>query len=525
MGLWGRIRGKGRASVAESEPHRSAAARRRHHHPPSLGAALGQQGGGSDYDSAGMQASRDASREASETDESDYPTPPPPPPEAPSGAAAEEEGRPRRGSMLSAEDKAKREAERQAEREAAAAAAAEAAASMAEQAAEMAELAGANEQLKKRVADLEKENKELRSLVESTKAECKAELKDLQEKVRDGETKRRKMHNLIQELRGNVRVFARVRPFLPGDKSKGGDPKPWLSVLADGTSLDVLAEVPGTKAKSRAPEATHSFTFDKAFSPSDGQDVVFEEVSEFVQSALDGYNVCLFSYGQTGSGKTHTMQGIGSSGMRGIIPRAVEQVASYKASLEEQGWVYTMKVSFIEIYCEKIRDLLREGGRGKKGAAYDIDHKIAKNDHGANEVTNVNMVAVDPADKSAIAGLMEVAAAARATTKTDMNEQSSRSHSVFTLHLSAENAKLNASVVGQLNLCDLAGSERVDKSGAQGQTLTEAKNINKSLSALAHVFESLSQVRRAGPSSYRALPSLLYMGQVRALYPRCNTGC
>ena len=140
-------------------------------------------------------------------------------------------------------------------------------------------------------------------------------------------------------------------------------------------------------------------------------------------------------------------------------------------------------------------------------------------------MTNVNMVAVDPADKSAIAGLMEVAAAARATTKTDMNEQSSRSHSVFTLHLSAENAKLNASVVGQLNLCDLAGSERVDKSGAQGQTLTEAKNINKSLSALAHVFESLNQVRRAGPSSYRALPSLLYMGQVRALYPRCNTGC
>ena len=73
---------------------------------------------------------------------------------------------------------------------------------------------------------------------------------------------------------------------------------------------------------------SHSFTYDKSFHPSEGQDPVFEEVSEFVQSALDGYNVCLFSYGQTGSGKTHTMMGVGHGGMRGIIPRSIEQVAS-----------------------------------------------------------------------------------------------------------------------------------------------------------------------------------------------------
>ena len=87
----------------------------------------------------------------------------------------------------------------------------------------------------------------------------------------------------------------------------------------------------------------------------------------------------------------------------------------------------------------------------------------------------------------------KVAAAARATKKTDMNEVSSRSHSIFTLHLAAYNERLNAAINGQLNLCDLAGSERVERSGATGQSLTEAKNINKSLSALAHVFESLSQ--------------------------------
>ena len=104
----------------------------------------------------------------------------------------------------------------------------------------------------------------------------------------------------------------------------------------------------------------HKFSFDKVFAPSVSQEKVFLEVSEFVQSALDGYNVCLFSYGQTGSGKTHTMQGSGVGQMRGIIPRAIEQVGSYKLELERDGWDYTMEVSFLEIYNETIRDLLRD---------------------------------------------------------------------------------------------------------------------------------------------------------------------
>ena len=108
-----------------------------------------------------------------------------------------------------------------------------AATAAAEAASENSELAGLNEQLKRRVADLEAELKELREVVATTKQECAESLKELTEKVREGETKRRKMHNLIQELRGNVRVFARVRPFLPGDKAKGPDPKPWLEVKDD----------------------------------------------------------------------------------------------------------------------------------------------------------------------------------------------------------------------------------------------------------------------------------------------------
>eukprot|EP00615_Pteridomonas_danica_P011898 CAMPEP_0114331298 /NCGR_PEP_ID=MMETSP0101-20121206/2313_1 /TAXON_ID=38822 ORGANISM="Pteridomonas danica, Strain PT" /NCGR_SAMPLE_ID=MMETSP0101 /ASSEMBLY_ACC=CAM_ASM_000211 /LENGTH=1158 /DNA_ID=CAMNT_0001461573 /DNA_START=37 /DNA_END=3517 /DNA_ORIENTATION=- len=371
------------------------------------------------------------------------------------------------------------------------------------QAQEMAELAGTNEELKSRVSELEKENQDLKDLLEKTKKDCAATLVELETKVREGETKRRKMHNLIQELRGNVRVFARVRPFLPNDKIKEANPKPWLVVRGDGVGLDVMGSTPTAKGSVMDEYPVYSFEYDKAFHPSQGQDAVFEEVSEFVQSALDGYNVCLFSYGQTGSGKTHTMQGIGAGDMRGIIPRAVQQVAEYKLKLEEQGWEYSMQVSFVEIYCEKIRDLLKKSSNGTKksvggsssmGGSNDSgEHKILRNDYGANEITGVNMVSVDPADEEAMAQLMEIASLARATKKTDMNETSSRSHSVFTLHLKAINKKLNAHIAGQLNLCDLAGSERVDRSGAKGVTLTEAKNINKSLAALAHVFESLSK--------------------------------
>lgn len=120
----------------------------------------------------------------------------------------------------------------------------------------------------------------------------------LEEEIRVGEGIRRKMHNIIQELRGNVRVFARVRPFLPSDGVNTETAVPSVAVHSDGSSLTI----------SKADES-HSFSFDKAFPPQISQEDVFSEVSEFVQSALDGYNVCLFSYGQTGSGKTHSMTG------------------------------------------------------------------------------------------------------------------------------------------------------------------------------------------------------------------------
>ena len=130
---------------------------------------------------------------------------------------------------------------------------------------------------------------------------------------------RRQMHEIISELRGNVRVFARVRPFLPYDNVPAGA-EPWLTAGDDKSSLGVLQSADGKRTTS------HLFNYDHVFAPSASQEEVFAEVSDFVQSALDGYNVCLFSYGQTGAGKTHSMQGSGTGDMRGIIPRAIEKV-------------------------------------------------------------------------------------------------------------------------------------------------------------------------------------------------------
>jgi|TARA_B110000977_G_scaffold160032_2_gene204222 kinesin family protein C1 len=148
------------------------------------------------------------------------------------------------------------------------------------------------------------------------------------------------------------------------------------------------------------------FTFDKVFGPESKQDEIFHEVSQLVQSALDGYKVCLFSYGQTGSGKTHTMLGAGEGDQRGIIPRAVQKVLEQAESLKSKGYSYTMEASYVEIYNEQIRDLLRPGA--------DHDEKLtiaAAPAGGCPTVTGVEREIVDSVDCAA--GLVRRAAAAR----------------------------------------------------------------------------------------------------------------
>jgi len=316
---------------------------------------------------------------------------------------------------------------------------------------------------------------------------------ELEQALVKGEEQRRQMHNRIQELRGNIRVFVRTRPFLPDD---GKALESAIDVAPDGENLSIM---------DIRTSNSHSFKFDKVFPPSAGQDMVFQEVSDFVQSALDGYNVCLFSYGQTGSGKTHTMQGSGDGVMRGIIPRAVEQILSQSRSMRCQKWSFQLSVSFLEIYNEELKDLLIS--YNKSATQNPKKLSIKRSREGKSFVDGLTEVSINTSDEAEglhqLQSLMGVAARTRSVAKTKMNSQSSRSHSVFMLHLNGYNEETGAQVCGALNLCDLAGSERLDRSGVgnDAQRLRETQAINKSLSCLGDVFTALAQ--GAGHVPYR----------------------
>jgi len=358
------------------------------------------------------------------------------------------------------------------------------------------------EQLTRATAEVEALKRKVReseNAIESAGSSSLSRIKELEEQVRSGEVQRRKMHNLIQELRGNVRVFARVRPFLPNDGiDLQNQPDPSILMNPDGVSLKICKESSGTE---RAEE--HKFSFDKVFGQSSSQELVFQEVSEFVQSALDGYNVCLLSYGQTGSGKTHTMQGSGDGPMRGIIPRAIQQVGMYKTDLEAQGWEYEMEVTFVEIYNETIRDLLRPTANS------DLKHDIKRDANGITTITDVITMPIDPNNPSEIDNVMQLAARHRSVSATNMNEQSSRSHSIFCLYLKASNPTHGHVLKGTLSLVDLAGSERLDRSGATGARMKEAVAINKSLSSLVDVFTAIGNKQSHVPFRNSKLTYLL----------------
>lgn len=319
--------------------------------------------------------------------------------------------------------------------------------------------------------------------------ELQKRLADAEYKLIEGEKLRKELHNTILELKGNIRVFCRVRPLLP-DESCSSEGK----IISYPTSME---------ASGRGIELTqngqkHSFTFDRVFAPDALQEEVFTEISQLVQSALDGYKVCIFAYGQTGSGKTYTMMGRpGHPGEKGLIPRSLEQIFQTRQSQQPQGWKYEMQVSMLEIYNETIRDLLATTNKspsdatraenGTPGKQYSIKHDASGN----TLVSDLTVVDVESVKE--VAFLLNQAASSRSVGKTQMNEQSSRSHFVFTLRIYGVNESTDQQVQGVLNLIDLAGSERLSRSGSTGDRLKETQAINKSLSSLSDVIFALAK--------------------------------
>ncbi|KAJ2909093.1 kinesin-like nuclear fusion protein [Coemansia aciculifera] len=335
----------------------------------------------------------------------------------------------------------------------------------------------------------------------------------LEAKLRNEESMRRKLHNTIQELKGNIRVFCRVRPLLGEEKEASTSLPLSFPDCDDKNEIELVQSSENALGKSTSK--SFPFKFDRVFAPDSSQDAVFDDVSQLIQSALDGYPVCIFAYGQTGSGKTHTMQGpdtISASDMDadilGIIPRAVKQIYENTGKLAERGWEYTLEGQFLEIYNETLQDLLAPTGRGDKQAS-DKQAKldIYQDNDGHTRVKNLTMVKVDSAER--VHWLLARAAENRTVAATNCNERSSRSHSVFTLFLHGKNTLTGESSTGVLNLIDLAGSERLSNSGSSGDRLKETQAINKSLACLGDVIAALAKGNRHIPYRNSKLTHLL----------------
>ncbi|XAO25092.1 hypothetical protein I312_103901 [Cryptococcus bacillisporus CA1280] len=347
-----------------------------------------------------------------------------------------------------------------------------------------------------RDAELKAEKK-----VREAEEERDRRIAEIEEELRTAETIRRKLHNQVQELKGNIRVFARVRPVLPHELSNPegvaniayGDER---TAQETGQSQIVVTSK-SESATGKEREQINQFTFDKIFAPKAGQKEVFEEISMLAQSVLDGHNVCIFAYGQTGSGKSWTMEGAHDEENAGLIPRAIDMIFKVSDQLKDRGWKYQMEGQFLEVYNEVINDLLGNSQFDTK------KHEIKLDKDGKISVTEA--VSVPLSNPRQVHTLLERAQSRRAVAATLMNERSSRSHSVFTLKVRGVNPLTDEKCEAMLNLVDLAGSERIEKSGAgeNKDRLKEAININKSLSALADVIGALGQGQQGGHVPYR----------------------
>ncbi|KAI9296929.1 kinesin-domain-containing protein [Neoconidiobolus thromboides FSU 785] len=315
----------------------------------------------------------------------------------------------------------------------------------------------------------------------------KGAIEELEAKLRSEETVRRQLHNTIQELKGNIRVFCRVRPPVGTECNQSTEQSHLNFTDINGDKKCIELKQVKESSLSKATTKVYPFKFDKVYGPSTKQATVFEDISQLIQSALDGYPVCIFAYGQTGSGKTFTMEGPENADIEteGMIPRAVQQIFDSADELKEKGWKYKMECQFVEIYNETLHDLL--GSNSNDNKRHDIKHES----NGRTVVTDITIVNVS--NPKTVHNLLNKASKNRAVASTNCNERSSRSHSVFTMRLTGHNTLTQEKSEGVLNLIDLAGSESLNKSGSTGDRLKETQAINKSLSSLSDVIYSLSQ--------------------------------
>ncbi|KAM6981037.1 kinesin-like protein KIF13B [Aplochiton taeniatus] len=300
----------------------------------------------------------------------------------------------------------------------------------------------------------------------------------------------------------NVKVAVRVRPFNRREKDLNTK-----CVVEMEKNQTILQPGGGNLGKGDSRTQTKVFAYDYCFWSMDesekdkfaGQDVVFQCLGEsLLQNAFQGYNACIFAYGQTGSGKSYTM--MGSVDQPGLIPRLCSSLFDRTLLEQREEESFTVEVSYMEIYNEKVRDLL-----DPKGSRHPLrvrEHKVL-----GPYVDGLSRLAV--ASYKDIESLMSEGNKSRTVAATNMNEESSRSHAVFNIILTHTLKDLHSGTSGEkvskLSLVDLAGSERAAKTGAAGDRLKEGSNINKSLTTLGLVISALAE-QGAGKNKTKFVP-------------------
>ncbi|XP_029689223.1 kinesin-like protein KIF1B isoform X13 [Takifugu rubripes] len=285
----------------------------------------------------------------------------------------------------------------------------------------------------------------------------------------------------------SVKVAVRVRPF--NSREMNMDAKCIIHMQGNSTTI-ANPKAPKEPAKNFSFDYSywsHTTTEDPNFA---SQNRVYNDIGkEMLQHAFEGYNVCIFAYGQTGAGKSYTMMGKQEEGQEGIIPMLCEDLfEKINGETNKEGLSYSVEVSYMEIYCERVRDLLNPKNKGNLRVR---EHPLM-----GPYVEDLSKLAVT--SYTDIADLMDAGNKARTVAATNMNETSSRSHAVFTIVFTQKKhdseTDLSTEKVSKISLVDLAGSERADSTGAKGTRLKEGANINKSLTTLGKVISALAEV-------------------------------
>ncbi|CAD5122523.1 DgyrCDS10943 [Dimorphilus gyrociliatus] len=357
----------------------------------------------------------------------------------------------------------------------------------------------ANVKLEKAIKDLEKKletaqaklktkETELNEL-EKEKKKVLTENKQLADSFNSERVLRKKYFNMVEDMKGKIRVYCRVRPLSDSEAKRG--------------NFSIVNSVDEYSIGIKTTRGEKDFQFDTVFMPdtNGNQEKVFEDTNNLVQSAVDGYNVCIFAYGQTGSGKTFTIIGDRDQKFPGIAPRSFERIFNL---IEENSSKFTFAVAayMLELYNDKLIDLF-----AKPSHADDDKLEIKRDKKGMVFVQGAEVKSAH--NSKELMGLFELGSKNRHVASTKMNSESSRSHLVIGIMIESRNKSTGQVLKGKLSLVDLAGSERAAKTGAGAEQLKEAMSINKSLSALGDVISALSSEQSFIPYRNNKLTMLM----------------